>query len=112
MRIAEILQEMKLDSEDYLNEAVIKKGKKCFVVKKVDTKECIPGTKESGYASLENAVKAMMDQTNSEFKALGFDKKKKRVDNFVKKWMKDNNVKETRPVKKHGFEQIIFSTEE
>lgn len=112
MKIAEILQEMKLDSEDYLNEAVIKKGKKYFVVKKVDTKECIPGTKENGYVSLENAVKAMMDQTSSDFKALSFDAKKKRVDNFVKKWMKDNNIKETKPRKKHGFEQIIFSTDE
>lgn len=112
MKLFEVLNEVKIDSEEYLNEAVIKKGKKYFVVKNNKKDECIDGTKEAGYASLENAVKAMLDQTNSSFKALEFDKKKKRVDNYVKKWKKDNDIKDPKPRKKHGFEQIIFSTDE
>jgi hypothetical protein len=112
MKFIEILEDTKLDSEEYLNEAVIKKGKKYLVVKNNNKDECVPGTKEAGYASLENAVKAMLDQTNSSFKALSFDKKKQRVDNYVKKWKKDNDVKDPKPRRKHGFEQIIFSTDE
>ena len=92
MKFKEILEDVKLDSqEEYLNEAVIKKGKKYYAVKNHNKEECIPGTKEAGYASLENAVKAMMDQTNADFKKLEFDKKKQRVDNYVKRWRKDNN---------------------
>lgn len=112
MKLFEVLNEIKIDSEEYLNESVIKKGKKYFVVKNNDKKDCVAGTKEAGYASLENAVKAMLDQTNSSFKALSFEKKKVRVDNFVKKWKKDNDVSDPKPRKKHGFEQIIFSTDE
>lgn len=112
MKFIEILEDMKLDAEEYLNESVIKKGKKYLVVKNNDNKECIAGTREAGYASLENAVKAMLDQTNSSFKALSFEKKKERVDNYVKKWKKDNNFEDPKPRKRHGFEQIMFSTDE
>lgn len=112
MKFKEVLEETKLDSEEYLNEDVIKKGKKYFVVKKNKKDECMDGTKESGYASLENAVKAMMDQSNSNFRTLPFEKKKERVDKYVKKWKNDNNIKETKPKRKHGFEQITFSTDE
>lgn len=112
MKFTEILEDVKLDTQEYLNETVTKKGKRYYAVKNGKKKDCLPGTKEAGYASLENAVKAMMDQTNSDFKALDFEKKKKRVDNYVKKWKKDNGVKEPKTKKQYGFEQIIFTTDE
>lgn len=112
MKFKKILESIKLDSEEYLNESILKKGKRYFVVKNSNKKEFIAGTKEEGYASLENAVKSMLDQTNSNFKKLNFDEKKERVDKYIKKWKKENNVIDKKPKRKNGFEQILFSTEE
>lgn len=112
MKFKEILEDVKLDSEEYLNESVVKKGKKYYVVKNQNKKDFVPGTKEAGYASLENAIKAMMDQTNSGFRQLPFDKKKERVDKYVKKWKTENGITDKKPKKLHGFEQVKFSEEE
>lgn len=112
MKFKNILESVKVDSQDYLYETVIKKGKRYYVVKNHNKKDFVPGSKEAGYASLENAVKAMMDQTNNDFKSLSFDEKKAKVDKYVKKWKKDNNISEPKSKKKYGFEQIIFSQDE
>jgi len=112
MKFKDILEDVKIDSEEYLNEAVIKKGKKYYVVKNHNKKDFIPGTKEAGYASLENAVKAMMDQTNSSFKALPFDQKREKVSKYVKTWKTKNGITDPKPRKKYGFEQITFSEDE
>ena len=112
MKFKDVLESIKIDSEEYLNESIVKKSKRYFVVKNHNKKDFVPGTKEAGYASLENAVKAMMDQTNSNFKSLSFDEKKNKVDKYVKTWKTKNGITDPKPKKKHGFEEIIFSEDE
>lgn len=108
MKIFDILNESRFDSQEYLNESIVLKKKKYFVVKNHNKEEILPGTKEEGYASPENAVRAMMNQTNEEFKKLSFEEKKNKIDSYLKRWNKDNNIKDSKPKKQFGFDQIIF----
>lgn len=91
MKIGQILNEIKIDTEDYLLEDISKKGGRFYITKKRDDKTILPGSKEEGYASLENAVKDMYYlKSKSDFKDLSFEQKEKRVEKYIKNWKKKN----------------------
>ena len=104
MKLNQLLVELKIDTETYLQEDILKKGKKYYVVQKDDKKKIIAGTKEEGYLSLENAVKNMMSSTNKTFDILPFTKKQEKINTFIEKWKKDNKVKNPKAIRFYGFE--------
>ncbi len=106
-KVIDILESIKTDAvNEYLFESVEKRGKKFYAIKNNKNKDIIPGTKENGYKSLENAVRAMMDETNAEFKRMPFNQKQERINKYIKRWKKQNDYSEPRPKKKHGFTEI------
>lgn len=104
MKIKQLLSELKIETEDYLQENVIKKGKKYYVVKKSDNKQILPGTKEDGYLSVDNAVKSMLSASSKNFDILPFTKKQEKINKFIEKWRKENNISEPKTKKRYGFE--------
>lgn len=112
MKIYDILNESRVESQDFLNESIVYKKKKYFIVKNNDNKETLPGTKEEGYASIENAVRSMFTNTNDDFKKLSFEAKSDKVNKYVRKWFKDNNKEQdSKPEQVNGFYKIDFSQE-
>ena len=103
MELKHLLEEIKVDTQNYLNEDVIKKGRKYYIVKHFNG-EHLPGAREEGYNSLENAAMEMMALTKKGFRMLPFPKKKEKVDKFVEKWKEDNKVKDKKPKRQYGFE--------
>jgi len=104
MKLQDVLNEIKMDSQEYLQESVVKKGKKYYAMKNGSKEQILSGTKEDGYLSLENAVKAMLSSTTPDFSRLPFQKKQERIDRYIKQWKTKNNVKDPKPKKKYGFE--------
>lgn len=103
MKFDELLAEVIVETETYLEESVVKKGKKFYCMKN-GKDEILPGTKEEGYYSLENASKAMLNMTSKNFSNLPFTSKKKRLDRYMKTWKSRNGVKDSKKKKKYGFE--------
>jgi len=106
MKVKFLLEEIKEDSKPQ-NFNIEKKGNKFFIKNKDG--ECVKGSREMGYSSLEAASFDLLDFKNSSFKKLEFPDKKKKVDDFVKKYKTENDVKDKKPIKKFGFEQFGFS---
>lgn len=103
MELKHLLEEIKVDTQNYLNEDIVKKGKKYFI-KKHFNGEHLPGAREEGYSSLENAAMEMMALTKKGFRFLPFEKKKEKVDKFIADWKKENGVKDKPGRKRYGFE--------
>ena len=101
--MGQLLEEIKLDTQQYLEEDIVKKRGKYFVVKSFDGTPLL-GAREEGYASIENAVKEMLALTKKGFRMLPFTKKHELALKYVEKWKKDNSFKEKRKKKKYGFE--------
>lgn len=107
MKIHEILEDVKSDTETLINEAakrtIEKKGKKYYVM--MNGEKC-PGSKQDGYLSLENAIKDKMSMDSKSFNRLPFQRKKEKVEKFMQKWKEENNIKDKGPKKRYGFEVL------
>ncbi len=103
MKIEDLLNDIKLDTQTYLQEDIVKKGRKYFIVKYFDGTS-LPGAREEGYASIENAVMEMLSLTKKGFRMLSFTKKQEKIRKFIDDWKKEHNVKEKKSKRKYGFE--------
>lgn len=104
MELKQLLEDIKLDTQDHLNEDVVKKRGKYFIVKHFNG-DPLPGAREEGYRSLEAAAMEMLALTKGmAFRRLPFEKKKDKVDKYIEKWNKDNGVKEKKGRRQSGFE--------
>lgn len=103
MKIKTLLEEIIMDTQTYLQEDIIKKGRKYFIVKYFDGSP-LPGAREEGYASIENAVMEMLSLTKKGFRMLSFSKKQEKIRKFIEDWKKEHNVKEKPKKRKYGFE--------
>lgn len=92
MKLQELFNDIKLDTQTYLQEDIVKRDRKYFVVKHIDGSHLL-GAREEGFRSIENAVSEMMSLVNEAFGRLSFSTKQEKIRKFVKEWKEKHSTK-------------------